>query len=280
MAIIDAQVHAYERDHPGRPWAGTLAGPAEVTGSDMVAAMDAVGVDGAVLVSPYSMYRYDASYALQVHAGHPGRFCLVKPVDPEDPAVAETVADWAEVEGAVAVRIMMAYGVSRDPDHAGVSRVLRAAAAAGLPVNLLCWGILDQALALARAHPDTRLVIDHLGLKQPFEPPAPPEPFADLPALLALADCGNVVVKITGACTLSRSPYPFDDIWDPLSRIFEAFGIDRCLWGTDWTRAVNLITYEQGVEPFRRTDRLTESERAELMGGTLERVYGWSPPAG
>ena len=279
MAIIDAQVHAYERDRPGRPWAGTLAGPAEVTGSDMVAAMDAVGVDGAVLVSPYSMYRYDESYALQVYAAHPGRFCLVKPVDPEDPGVAETVADWARVEGAVAARIMMAYGVSRDPDHKGVSRVLRAAAGAGLPVNLLCWGILDRALALARAHPDTRIVIDHLGLKQPFDPPAPPEPFADLPALLALAECGNVVVKITGACTLSRAPYPFDDIWDPLARIFEAFGIDRCLWGTDWTRAVNLITYEEGVEPFRRTDRLTEGERAQLMGGTLERVYGWSPSA-
>ena len=279
MPIIDAQVHAYERDRPGRPWAGTLAGPAEVTGSDMVAAMDAVGVDGAVLVSPYSMYRYDESYALQVYAENPGRFCLVKPVDPEDPGVAETVADWARVEGAVATRIMMAYGVSRDPDHTGVSRVLRAAAGAGLPVNLLCWGILDQALALARAHPDTHLVIDHLGLRQPFEPPAPLEPFADLPALLALADCENVVVKITGACTLSRAPYPFDDIWDPLARIFEAFGIDRCLWGTDWTRAVNLITYEEGVEPFRRTNRLTEGERAELMGGTLQRVYGWSPSA-
>jgi hypothetical protein len=52
MGIIDSQVHAYERDHPGRPWAGVLTGPAEVTGDDMVAAMDAVGVDGAVLVSP------------------------------------------------------------------------------------------------------------------------------------------------------------------------------------------------------------------------------------
>ena len=280
MPIIDAQVHAYERDRPGRPWAGTLAGPPEVTGSDMVAAMDAVGVDGAVLVSPYTMYRYDESYALQVYAEHPGRFCLVKPVDPEDPGVAETVADWAKVDGAVAVRIMLAYGVSTDPDHAGVSCILRAAAAGGLPVNLLCWGLLDQALALARGHPDTRIVIDHLGLKQPFEPPAPPEPFADLPALLALAACENVAVKITGACTLSREPYPYDDIWDPLCRIFERFGIDRCLWGTDWTRAVNLLDYEQGVEPFRRTDRLTESDRAELMGGTLQRVYGWPPPAG
>ena len=280
MSIIDAQVHAYERDHPGRPWAGTLAGPPEVTGGDMVAAMDAVGVDGAVLVSPYSMYRYDASYTLQTYAAHPDRFCLVKPVDPSDPGVAETVADWAKVEGAVAVRIMLAYGVSTDPDHAGVSRILRAAAASGLPVNLLCWGLLDQALELARSHPGTRIVIDHLGLRQPFEPPPPPEPFADLPALLALAECENVVVKITGACTLSRRPYPYDDIWAPLCRIFERFGIDRCLWGTDWTRAVNLLDYQQGVEPFRRTDRLTEGDRAELMGGTLQRVYGWSPPAG
>ena len=28
---IDAQVHAYERNHPGRPWAGTLVGPEEMT---------------------------------------------------------------------------------------------------------------------------------------------------------------------------------------------------------------------------------------------------------
>ena len=60
MVIIDAQVHAYERDHPGRPWAGVLTGPAEVTGDAMVAAMDAVGVDGAVLVSPFTMYGYDS----------------------------------------------------------------------------------------------------------------------------------------------------------------------------------------------------------------------------
>ena len=50
MPIIDAQVHCYERNHPGRPWHAVLAGPPEVTGPDMIKAMDAVGVDGAVLV--------------------------------------------------------------------------------------------------------------------------------------------------------------------------------------------------------------------------------------
>src|SRR6266702_1638323 len=108
MLTLDAQVHAYERNHPGRPWVGTLAGPAEVTGDQMVAAMDAVGVDGAVLVSPFSMYRYDASNA------------------------------------------------------------------------------------------NTQLVIDHLGLPQPQVPPAPVQPFAALPKLLALAVRDNIAVKISG----------------------------------------------------------------------------------
>jgi L-fuconolactonase len=107
MLTIDSQVHAYERDHPGRPWVGVLRGPPEVTGDDMVAAMDAVGVDGALLVSPFSMYRYDASYALEVHAAHPGRFGLIKPVDPADPGVADTIADWAATDGTVGIRIMM-----------------------------------------------------------------------------------------------------------------------------------------------------------------------------
>jgi len=277
MVTIDAQVHAYERDHPGRPWAGVLTGPAEVTGDDMVAAMDAVGVDGAVLVSPFTMYRYDASYALEVQRQYPGRFGLVKPVDPTDPGVAETVADWAATPGTVGIRLMMNRGVSTDPADPGIHRVLAAASQHGLPVNLMCTGRLEQAVQLAGRHPNTQMVIDHLGLPQPQEPPAPAEPFADLPKLLALAAYANVAVKISGACTLSHEPFPYKDIWDPLWRIFDAFGLDRCLWGTDWTRAVKVLTYREGVESFRVTDRLSDSDRAALMGETLQRVYHWSP---
>jgi len=277
MPILDSQVHAYERDHPGRPWAAVLHGPPEVTGDEMVRAMDAVGVDGALLVSPFTMYRYDASYAIDVHAAHPGRFALIKPVDPADPAVADRIAQWAAQDGAVAVRIMMTRGVSSDPADPGINRVLAAAAKHSLPVNLLCWGRLEQVDRMAARNPNTRLVIDHLGLQQPFEPPPPMEPFADLPQVLKLAAHANVAVKISGACTLSREPYPYNDIWAPLGRIFEAFGFDRCMWGTDWTRAVALLTYQQGVDAFRNTDRLSASDRAALMGGTLQRVYDWWP---
>src|ERR1700746_3889177 len=124
MPTIDAQVHAYERNHPGRPWLGTLRGPAEVTGDQMVAAMDAVGVDGAVLVSPFSLYGYDASYAREVSARHPDRFAVIKPVDPPDPAVAETIADWAATVGTVGVRVMLNRDLSTDPDDPGINRIL------------------------------------------------------------------------------------------------------------------------------------------------------------
>ena len=277
MLTIDVQVHAYGRDRPGRPWAAVLHGPAEVTGDDMVKAMDAVGVDGALLVSPYTMYRYDASYALDVRAAHPGRFAVIKPVDPGDPKVADTIAQWADTEGAVAIRIMMTQGVSTDAADPGINRVLAAAARHSFPVNLLCWGRLDQVGQLAARNPETRLVIDHLGLQQPFEPPAPAQPWAELPKLLSLAAHDNVVVKISGACTLAHQPFPYKDIWDPLGRIFDAFGMDRCMWGTDWTRAVGLLTYKQGVEAFRVTDRLSEGDRAALMGKTLQQVYDWAP---
>ena len=277
MLTIDSQVHAYERNHPGRPWAGFLHGPPQVTGNDMVAAMDAVGVDGALLVSPFSLYRYDASYAIDVHAAHPGRFALIKPVDPTDPNVAHTIADWASTRGAVGIRLMLRPEVTTDAADPGLNRVLAVAARHALPVNLLCWGRLEQAGVLAARNPNTMLVIDHLGLQQPFEPPPPARPFADLPKLLKLAAYQNVTVKISGACTLSHEPFPYPDLWEPLGRIFDAFGFDRCMWGTDWTRAVALLTYQQGVEAFRVTDRLSGSDRIALMGETLKRIYKWAP---
>lgn len=275
--IIDAQVHAYERDHPGRPWAAVLHGPPEVTGDDMVAAMDSVGVDGALLVSPWTMYRFDASYALEVHAAHPGRFGLIKPVDPRRSDVGEVVEEWAGVPGAVGARIMMIRDTTPEPDDPGVNAVLAAGARTGLPINILCWGVVPLVGELAARHPSTRIVIDHLGLQQPFEPPAPAEPWAELPLVLDLARHDNVVVKVTGACTLSQEPFPYPDIWEPLGRLFETFGFDRLMWGTDWTRAVELLSYEQGVAPFRSTEHLSPGDRSALMGGTLTDVYGWAP---
>ena len=41
--------------------------------------------------------------------------------------------------------------------------------------------------------------------------------------MLVAAELDNVAIKISGACTLSHKPFPYPDIWEPLSRVF------RCL---------------------------------------------------
>ena len=278
-STIDVQVHAYERNHPERPWSGFLRGPDEVTGDDMVAALDSVGVDGALLVSPYSLYRYDASYILEVYGRHAGRFGLIKPFDPQSEAVSDEFAEWARTPGVVGARIMLTAD-SYEADDPGLSRILAAAARTGIPVNIMCSGKLPLLGELARRHPATQIVVDHVGLAQPQEPPAPPEPFSDLANVVSLAALDNVAIKISGACTLSHQPFPYTDIWEPLSKIFDAFGFDRCMWGTDWTRAVALLTFEQGVEAFRVTDQLSDAERSALMGGSLRKIYNWSPAKG
>jgi L-fuconolactonase len=277
VLTIDSQVHPYERNHPDRPWSMALPGPPEVTGDDMIAAMDEAGVDAALLVSAFAFYRYDGSYALSCYADHPDRFRVIKPFDPGDPAIAEQIADWAALDGTVGIRLMLMGDAPSDPADPIVNAALDAARRHAMAVNLLCWGRLDQAAALAARHPDTQLVIDHLGLAQTFAPPPPSDPWADLPMLLTLAAHDNVAVKISGAGTMSHRPFPYDDIWDPLCRIFDAFGLERCLWGTDWTRAVDFLSYKQGVDAFLVSDRLSDSDRAMLMGGALQRVYNWTP---
>ncbi len=239
--------------------------------------MEKVGVDGAIFISAFSLYRYDASYAVEVQRAHPDRFAIVKAVDPDDPAVVDVIAEWKRTPGAVGIRIFMTKDRERAPDDPGLDRIARAAVKHDFPVNILCWGNVDAGTAVIDRHPDTRFIIDHMAILQPRTPPAPLKPWAELPKVLALAQRQNAVIKVSGACTLSREPYPFPDIWDPLARIFDAWGFERCLWGTDWTRAYAVVNYAQAVEPFLATDRLSAGERAMLMGGACAKAYRWSP---
>ena len=285
MPIIDSQVHAYEANTPKRPWHNVPNWPGHVTGDEMVAAMDKVGVDGAIFISAFSMYKYDASYAVEVARAHPNRMAIVKPVDPDDPAVDDVIAEWKKTSGTVGIRIMLTKESKRDPKHPGLDRIARSAVRHDFPVNVLCWDNLEAGTALIDRNPDTRFILDHLGILQPRVPPAPAEPswaqpWTDLPKVLDLAKRKNVVIKVSGACTLSKKPYPYPDIWDPLARVFDAWGFERCLWGTDWTRAFAVVNYEQGVKPFLETDRLSATERAMLMGGACAKAYGWSPKKG
>src|ERR1700685_412393 len=127
MPGIDVQVHPFERNHSGRPWAGPSHGLESATGDEMVAAMTKVGVDGAIMVSSFSAYQYDPSYALEVYNAYPDKFRVVTPVDATDPAIDDVVAKWAATQGARGIRIRMRDGLPTEPDHPGLNRAFASA---------------------------------------------------------------------------------------------------------------------------------------------------------
>src|SRR5258708_10401313 len=133
MPVIDVQVHPFERNSPGRRRASPAHGRASATGEEMLAAMDSVGVDGAIMVSSFSAYEYDPGYALEVYNAYPDKFRVVTPVDATDPAIDDVVARWAATPGARGIRIRMRECLPMSADHPGLKRAFAAAARHALP---------------------------------------------------------------------------------------------------------------------------------------------------
>ena len=154
-------------------------------------------MDGALLISPFVLYAYDASYALEVYAQHPTKFGLIRPFDPNSETIDADVEEWTSTPGVVGARIMLANS-EYEADHPGLNGILAAGGRAGVPVNIMAAGKLPLLRELAQRNSDTQIVIDHVGLAQPFNPPPPAEPFADLGNVLSLAALDNVAIKISG----------------------------------------------------------------------------------
>jgi predicted TIM-barrel fold metal-dependent hydrolase len=144
-----------------------------------------------------------------------------------------------------------------------------------MPVGLLAHAFLPKVGEIAEKYPDVPLLIDHLGAdlsKQGVES------FETLPELTALAKHPNIAVKMSGANGNSAAPYPHTDIHDSLQRIFDAFGPDRCFWGTDLSRMP--CSYRECVTLFTEELPWLKGRDLELvMGEALCNWIGWELPA-
>jgi predicted TIM-barrel fold metal-dependent hydrolase len=158
----------------------------------------------------------------------------------------------------------------------------------GVPV----FGGFRQAAAvapIAEAHPKLTIIVDHFGISQPPVYKQKPDPWDELPITLALAKYSNVHVKFSGAPALSREPYPHADIWPHLHQVIEAFGPDRLMWASDFTRmrmsegntAENGPKsawgglYSDAVGFLRDTAEVSQDVKEQIFSGTIRRVLGW-----
>ena len=288
MEIIDAQVHTWDFDRPDFPWqlntgdAATDArrrehfGAHTVTAGQLLAAMNTSGVDAALAVS-LPIYGFSNAYALHAAAQGAGRIGVVGLINPELPDVEEKVKHWRATPGMLALRTTPyidreVESVRRGP----MRRVLAAAQRHNVPMCVYPPGRLAEMEALARDFPDLQFIVDHIGLPQPpVICDLSPEPFKGFEGLLRLAAYPNVAVKATGLPSLSHDQFPFRDTWSALLQVIDAFGPARVMWGTDFTRVP--VPYREGVKYIGNAGDFSAPERAQIMGGTLRKIFRWQP---
>ena len=85
---------------------------------------------------------------------------------------------------------------------------------------------------------------------------------------VALAKYPNVSVKLSSAPTYSLEAYPFRDMTAHLRRCFDAFGPQRCYWGTDMTQFVRQGDLPSAHQPLYRGAALPVGTGQGLGHGT------------
>jgi len=258
MQVIDAQVHIWGSGTPSAHHRQTSSFTAE----ELITEMNAAGVHGAVLHPP-SWDPGSNELAVEAARKYPDKFCILGWFPLDRPESRALLPGWKQRPGMLGLRWALTRPEQQTWHGDGTMDWLwPAAEQAGTPVATMAWRFLPLFRRIAEAHPNLRLLIDHLGLVRGAKDAAA---FADLDALLALAALPNVAVKATGAPGYSTAPYPFRNIHDGLHRIFDAYGPNRFFWGTDITRMP--CSYRQCVTMF------TE-ELPWLKGHDLEQVMG------
>lgn len=115
------------------------------------------------------------------------------------------------------------------------------------------------------------ILISHLGLPGRF-PHAPElERVRELlTPLLALAQYAHVAVKFSGLYALSDPPHAFPHVAAQpfVDVVLDAFTPARLLWGSDFSPALDFVSFAQAADPFLLTG-CSPREVEDVMGGNL-----------
>lgn len=273
QARIDCHVHVldparfpYAPDawyHPIGAEAGTAANLAQV--------MDFHGVQYALLVGPNSGYNRDNRCLLDAIAHSAGRFKGI--------AVVRNDASRAELQDLQAAGVI---GVAMNAALLGVDFYRDTGPLLARLRDLGMWAQMqvqhDQLVDLKPLLLDSgaKLLFDHGGRPNPKTGLGQ----AGFTALLALADSGRAVVKLSSLSKCSDLPYPYPDAWPFVQALVEAYTPQNLVWASDWPflRAPARIDYGPLLSLF---DQLLPdpAARQAVMWDTPRRLFGFGEPA-
>jgi L-fuconolactonase len=271
-SIIDPHVHVWKHD-PRYPWAKETTHPPEkdATPEMLLELMRANGVARTVIIQVIH-YRWDNSYAADVLRQYPQYFRGVARVNPESPAAPDDLSRLVEEQGFQGVRLSPSENAAGDwirgplmPPLWQRCRELKAS------MNILTGtSRLPDIGSLIEKFPALPVVIDHMA----DCPAGRPD---ELKKLLALARYPQVFVKVSHTWSVSKQAYPYLDAQEQVKRLYDAFGPQRLMWGTDWPIVEAYCGYAKALAMVRDEMKfLNDEDKSWMLSRTVERVWKFS----
>lgn len=253
--IIDSHLHVWSDDPERYPWAGE--GTAEAgTVELLLETMARHGVHKACIVQPIH-YLFDNRYVADCLARYPTTFAGIAIMDRRAPDAVEQLERLVRDDGFEGLR--MHLGRADDPaEWAAPDQDPIWRKAGELGACMLSFGPAAMQPAIepiVARHEGVKVILDHLGGAAVYEEP----PLPQLRKVLGLARYPNVFVKFTpqaaqaapARAEAGADGYPFPDQHAVYERIYDAFGPQRLLWGTDFPHIFGNIGYRAGLDLFR-----------------------------
>ena len=261
--VLDPARFPFQHDTPYRP-SGQEIAPVE----QLLRVLDSAGVRHALVVGPNSGYGIDNSCLLDAIARGAGRFKGI--------AVVPNDVTLDDLEG---LRSRGIVGVAFNPSLLGVAHYLGAAPllekleTLGMFLDVQTEGDQMPLLLPLLQASKVRLLIDHCGrpdIAAGVDAPG-------FQAVLELGRSGRASVKLSGYDKFSREPHPHRDAWPFVRALVDAFGLDACLWGSDWPylKATRRLDYGPLVD-LVATLFPEPADRAHLLWSTPQRLFGFA----
>jgi predicted TIM-barrel fold metal-dependent hydrolase len=273
-SFVDAHVHVWTDDYERYPLAKPLKPqdikPRVFLPENILSAAQLSGVSRIVLIQ-MSHYGFDNSYMLDAMAQRPEVFAGVAVIDSDTGHPAIEMRRLAGL-GVTGFRIFpQGRPAEACLDGEGIDCMFRCAAEENLAICLLINpDALPAAQRKCKKFPETTVVIDHLariGMAGPIES-------SDVDALCLLSQSPNVKVKVSAFYALGEKKPPHDDLAPLIRRVYEAFGEQRLMWGSDCPFQLERETYIDSIAVVQnRLSFLTPEAKQWILGRTAEAAF-------
>ena len=273
MKIVDSQIHIWLPPNTNRQWNSGEAYQSPISYEKILDQMDRAGVDAAILVPPsFEGNRND--YAIKAAVQHPKRFAVMGRISLTDINSPQKLKNWKKQFNMLGVRLTYHLDKFRDSLTDGSSDWFWPQAdELNIPVMVHAPEKLDELLRVSIAHPNLKIIIDHMGFARSTIDDKATEA---VNRLVKLSIRKNIFVKISAIPCYSTQNYPYKNLHFQIKRVVDAFGPSRCFWGTDFTRLPLSSSYIENVTLFtQELDFLNKSDIELIMGGALMNCLNW-----